>query len=59
LLPRTHQRGNRTRKLPERTRTLMGDFIENVYETVKQPSRVHVYGALVHACEAQGTPTPS
>jgi transposase InsO family protein len=59
LLPRTHQSGNRTRKLPERTRALMGDFIENVYETVKQPSRVHVYGALVHACEAQGTPTPS
>jgi len=37
----------------------MDDFIANVYETVKQPSRVHVYGALVHACEAQGTPTPS
>jgi len=59
LLPRTHASGNRTRKLPARTRTLMDDFIANAYETVKQPSRVHVYGALVHACEAQGTPTPS
>ena len=37
----------------------MEDFITNTYETIRQPSRAHVYGALVHACEAQGTPTPS
>ena len=59
LLPRTHASGNRTRKLPALTRTLMEDFITNTYETIRQPSRAHVYGALVHACEAQGTPTPS
>jgi transposase InsO family protein len=59
LLPRTDASGNRTRKLPEPTRLLMRDFIENEYETFRQKSCSQVYGALVCACETQGTPAPS
>lgn len=59
LLPRTHESGNRTSKLPALTRTLMDAFIQNEYETLKQKSRFQVYGALVRACEARGTPAPS
>jgi putative transposase len=59
LLPRTDASGNRTRKLPEPTRLLMRDFIENEYETFRQKHRSQVYGALVRACETQGIPPPS
>ncbi len=59
LIPRTHESGNRRSRLPELTRTLMRDFIENQYENFRQKTRCHVYGALVRACEAQNTPAPS
>jgi len=59
LIPRTHESGNRTSKLPELTWTLMRDFINNQYENLRQKTRCHVYGALVRACEAQDTPAPS
>jgi putative transposase len=59
LLPRTNASGNYTRKLPEPTRVLMRDFIENQYETFRQKPRSQVYGALVRACEIQDTPAPS
>ena len=59
LLPRVHERGNRTPKLSNQTRALMMQFIETQYETLKQKPRLHVYGALVRACESQGTPAPS
>lgn len=59
LLPRTDASGNHTRKLPEPTRVLMRDFIENQYETFRQKPRSQVYGALVRACEMQDTPAPS
>jgi len=59
LLPRVHERGNRTPKLSAQTRTLMTQFIGTQYETPKQKPRLHVYGALVRACESQGTPPPS
>ena len=59
LIPRTHESGNRTTRLPELTRTLMRDFIENQCENLRQKTRCHVYGALVRACEAQDTPAPS
>jgi transposase InsO family protein len=59
LLPRTNAKGNRTSRLPEPTRVLMRDFIENKYETFRQKSRSQVYGALVRACEAQDAAAPS
>ena len=59
LIPRTCESGNRTGRLPELTQTLMHDFIENHYESSRQKTRRHVYGALVRACEAQDTPAPS
>ncbi len=59
LLPRINRRGNRTPKLPGKTRALMTQFIETHYKTLKQQRRLHVYGALARACESHGTPTPS
>lgn len=59
LLPRTNASGNRTKKLPELTRALMNDFIENEYETVRQKRATHVYGSLIRMCEARGTRAPS
>jgi transposase InsO family protein len=59
LLPRSHQRGNRTPKLPGKTRALITQFIETHYKTLKQKRRLHVYGALARACESHGTPAPS
>ena len=37
----------------------MTQFIEVDYETLKQKRRLHVYGALVRACELHGTTAPS
>lgn len=59
LLPRLSESGNRTPRLPEKTRALMAQFIEVDYETLKQKRKLHVYGALARACESHGTPTPS
>ena len=59
LLPRLDRRGNRTPKLPGKTRALMTQFIETHYKTLKQKRRLHVYGALARACESHGTPAPS
>jgi transposase InsO family protein len=59
LLPRFQDCGNRNNKLPEKTKTLMMKIIETDYETLKQKRRFHVYGALVRACEAEGTVAPS
>ncbi|MCI0421843.1 MAG: DDE-type integrase/transposase/recombinase [Acidobacteria bacterium] len=59
LLPRWPKSGNRTRKLPEKTRALMGEFIEKEYETFKQKPKLEVYGALVGCCESAGVASPS
>ena len=59
LLPRTDANGNRTSRLPEPTRVLMRDFIENKYETFRQKPRSQVYGALVRACESTGYRPPA
>ena len=37
----------------------MTQFIEVDYETLKQKRRLHVYGALMRACESHGTTAPS
>src|SRR5256884_327046 len=59
LLPRFDRRGNRTPKLPGKTRALIIQFIETHYQTLTQKRRLHVYGALARACESHGTPAPS
>jgi putative transposase len=52
LLP--GRRGNTKPKLPEATRQLMGRFIEDHYETLKQKGKFAVYGQYLLACEDQG-----
>src|SRR5215469_8447591 len=59
LLSRYCESGNRIPRLPDKTRALMAQFIEADYEAHKQKRRVHVYGALMRACESHGTPAPS
>ena len=59
LLPRTHDRGNSTQRLPENTRLLMNDFIAGDYETLKQKSMYISWTGLKRACEARNTQTPS
>ncbi len=59
LLPRFHDCGNRNSKLPEKAKALMMNIIESDYETLKQKRRFHVYGALIRACETEGTVVPS
>ena len=59
LLPRFHDCGNRNSRLPEKTKALMLNIIGTDYETVKQKRKFHVYGALIRACESEGTMAPS
>jgi putative transposase len=59
LLPRFQYCGNRSSKLPEKTQALMSDIIGTDYETLKQKRKFHVYGALIRACESEGTVAPS
>lgn len=51
--------GNRQHKLPDSTLKIMDEFITNDYETLKQKSKVSVYGVLVKKCEEQGIAIPS
>ena len=51
--------GNRQQKLPNNSLDVMNAFITNDYETLKQKSKVAVYGALVRKCEEQGIVFPS
>ncbi|MGH9453756.1 MAG: Mu transposase C-terminal domain-containing protein, partial [Terriglobia bacterium] len=59
LLPRFQNCGNRNSKLPEKTQALMSEIIGTDYEALKQKRKVHVYGALIRACESEGTVAPS
>ena len=51
--------GNRKQKLPNITLDAMKAFIANDYETLKQKTKVAVYGALVRRCEEQGSHLPA
>lgn len=51
--------GNRQQRLPNSTLEMMKAFIANDYETLKQKTKVSVYGALVRKCEEQGIIAPS
>jgi hypothetical protein len=46
-------RGNTKPKLPEATRNLMSQFIEENYETLKQKGKFAVYGQYLIECERQ------
>jgi transposase InsO family protein len=59
LLPRTSQRGNSTRRLPEESLRLMNEIIESEYESVKQKSRIACWAILKEICKRQAVPTPS
>jgi putative transposase len=51
LLPKA--RGNTNPKLPDATRALMNEFIEDNYETLKQKGKFAVYGQYLVECESQ------
>lgn len=59
LLPRTQDRGNPTRRLPEDTRLLMVEFIAGDYETLKQKSMYISWIGLKRACELRSIQAPS
>lgn len=59
LLPQWHRCGNRTPKLPEVTRSLINEFIDHNYETLKHKFKYEVYGELLLACERQAIQAPS
>lgn len=59
LLPETQKRGNRRDRLPDKTRALMTQAIENDFETLKQKSKYACWVALKHTCEQQGVTAPS
>jgi transposase InsO family protein len=59
LIPKTSRRGNRGSKLPEESRTLLNEYIDQNYETLKQKSKFTVWAALLHACQEKGIVAPS
>jgi putative transposase len=59
LIPRLHESGNRSPRLPEQTRLLMQEYIEQHYETLKQKNIRSVYGAFARECEARSLSPPS
>jgi transposase InsO family protein len=59
LLPQTSRRGNCNPKLPEASRRLLEEFIDQDYETLKQKTRYASWVSLKHACEEKGILVPS
>lgn len=59
LLSNAAKRGNSRRKLPETTVSLMAEFIENDYETLKQKTKRASWLALRLECEKRGVVSPS
>jgi putative transposase len=59
LLPRSAERGNRKRKLPEATLELMTEIIASDYETLKQKNKFAVYAALLRTASERGVLVPS
>lgn len=56
LLPKTQDRGNRGRKVGEDTLKLIGEFIENDYQNLKQVNKATVYGKFLAKCEENHIP---
>jgi putative transposase len=59
LLPQHRRRGNCKPRLPEASRRLMEEFIEQDYESLKQKTRYASWIGLKLSCENQGIPPPS
>jgi putative transposase len=59
LLPRVSQRGNRRSKLPELSRKLLTQFIEDDYESLKQKSLFASWAALKKKCDESDVAAPS
>jgi transposase InsO family protein len=59
LIPHTSRRGNRQRKLPMETITLMDEYVQKEYETIKCKSIQVVYDQLRAACGKRGIVPPS
>jgi putative transposase len=58
LLPKPRP-GNRLNKLPKRTQTLMMEFIERDYETLKQKTQYASWAGFQLACEREQIPAAS
>ncbi len=58
LLPKPNH-GNPMIKLPEQARSLMMEFIDKDYETLKQKTMYATWSALKLACDREQIPTPS
>ncbi|AJY76263.1 DDE-type integrase/transposase/recombinase [Paenibacillus beijingensis] len=54
LLPKDHEKGNRTKRLLFETQDLMAKWIEAHYETFKQKKIAEVYGDFLLECNAKG-----
>src|SRR5206468_1012771 len=59
LLSDIDRRGNTTSKLPEATKSLMDEFIDKDYETLKQKTKKASWLALRLECEQRGIIAPS
>ena len=58
LLPGSNH-GNPAAKLPEKTRSMMAEFIDKDYETLKQKTMYAAWSALKLACDREHVATPS
>ena len=59
LLGKTSKRGNRTSRLPEESRDLLIQFIENDYENLRQKTKIASWAALKRKCDERGIEAPS
>jgi transposase InsO family protein len=58
LLPKPN-RGNRDNRLPEQVRSLMMEFIDKDYESLKQKTMYATWSAVKLACDRRQIPVPS
>jgi len=58
LLGKTSKRGNRTSRLPDESRDLLIQFIENDFENLKQKTKVASWAALKRKCDERGIEAP-
>ena len=59
LLTKNQSKGNREKKLPSETISLIEEVIEREYENLKQKNKTIVYGQLIILCESKNIPVPS
>ena len=59
LLPKTGARGNRTGRLPEESRRLLLQFVDEDYENLRQRTRIVSWAALKRTCDERGLVAPS